>query len=118
MDRKQEPASSSQESREVRLGPVDKVPVGQGFCFVVGGEEIAVFRPRSGGLVAIQNRCPHRQGPLCDGIIDQRQVICPYHGHKFNLLTGEGSEPGERVQVFEAREENGEIILRRLSVER
>ena len=96
---------------EMNLGPVEKIPLGQGFCFVVGGEEIAVFRPRSGGLHAVQNRCPHRQGPLCEGVMDDRQVICPYHGHKFDIRTGAGSEAGEQVKVYRVREEDGEIRL-------
>ena len=95
----------------IKLGPLEKVPLGQGFCFVVGNEEVAVFRPRTGGLFAIQNRCPHRQGPLCEGVIGDKNVICPYHSHKFNLRTGEGSEPGEKVKVFKVQEKDGEILL-------
>lgn len=101
------------------LGPVEKIPVGQGFCFVIDHKiddkektEIAILRPRSGGLFAVSNRCPHRQGPLCEGVVDDRQVICPYHGHKFDIRTGEGSENGERVKVFQVREENGKVILK------
>jgi nitrite reductase (NADH) small subunit len=96
---------------QIKLGPVGKIPFGQGLCFKVEDREVAVFRTRSGQLSAIQNRCPHRQGPLCDGVIDETQVICPYHGHKFNLKTGEGSEEAERVTVYQVREENGELIL-------
>ncbi len=113
MDSKKDSASQGQgsEGREVRLGPVDKVPIGQGFCFYVAEAEIAVFRPRGGGLMAIQNRCPHRNGPLCEGVIDDRQVSCPYHGHKFDLRTGVGGEAGEQVKVYQVREEKGEITL-------
>lgn len=95
----------------IKLGPVEKIPLGQGFCFVVDEKEIAVFRPRGGGLCAVANRCPHRQGPLAEGVIDDRQVICPYHGHKFDLKTGRGSEAGEEVRVYAVREEDGGIIL-------
>lgn len=100
------------DKRHLSLGPVEKIPLGQGFCFVVDGEEIAVLRPRSGGLFAIQNRCPHRKGPLCEGVIDERRVICPYHGHKFDIHTGVGSEAGEQVVVYEVWEEKGEICLK------
>lgn len=95
----------------INLGPTGKIPFGQGFCFIVGEEEIAVFRPRSGDLYAIQNRCPHRNGPLSEGVTDSCHVICPYHGHKFDLRTGIGAEKGETVKTFEVQEENGEIIL-------
>ena len=99
-------------SMQVKLGPVSKIPLGQGLCFKVGNREVAVFRSRTGQLSAIYNRCPHRQGPLCDGVIDETQVICPYHGHKFNLKTGEGSEASEKVKTYPVHEENGEIFLK------
>lgn len=95
----------------VKLGSVEKIPLGQGFCFVVEGQEIAVFRPRDGGLCAVANRCPHRQGPLAEGVIDDRQVICPYHGHKFDMRTGSGSEAGESVRAYKAWEEDGKIVV-------
>jgi nitrite reductase (NADH) small subunit len=96
---------------EVSLGRVEKIPLGQGFCFVVDKEEIAIFRPRTGGIFAIANRCPHRQGPLCDGVLDPQRVVCPYHHHKFDIRTGEGSEMGEKVKIYKVREESGNIFL-------
>src|SRR6185295_11940892 len=73
-DRNSPPCWRSQKTmadtlKMVRVGPSDKVPPGQGLCFVVGGEEIAVFRQRDGQLFATQNRCPHKQGPLSEGIV-------------------------------------------------
>ena len=99
------------EREKITLGPAEKIPLGQGRCFNVKGKDVAVFRSRSGEFSAIGNKCPHREGPLCEGIIDQTFVICPYHGHKFNLHTGEGSEAGEEVEVFSVMEEGGEILL-------
>ncbi|MBI2340700.1 MAG: nitrite reductase (NAD(P)H) small subunit [Deltaproteobacteria bacterium] len=99
------------DKKTINLGFIEKIPLGQGFCFIVEKDEIAVFRPRSGGLYAIQNRCPHRRGPLAEGVCDAQTVICPYHGHKFCLQTGKGSEAGEEVRVFPAREEEGEILV-------
>lgn len=95
----------------VNLGSIDKIPIGQGRCFVVNDKEIAVFRPRSGGLYAIDNRCPHRQGSLAEGVCDQNLVICPYHGHKFNLHTGVGSEGNEKIKVYQVQEEKEEILV-------
>jgi nitrite reductase (NADH) small subunit len=103
--------ASSQVARTVNLGPIEKVPLGQGFCFVVGGEEIAVFRQRDGRLFATQNRCPHRQGPLSEGIIGDGKVICPLHAHKFDLCSGAGPQPGECLRTFTVRESGGEILL-------
>ena len=99
------------EKKQVNLGSIEKIPLGQGFCFIVDNTEIAVFRPRAGELSATQNRCPHRQGPLCEGVVDASHVVCPYHGHKFDIRTGAGSEPGEQVKAYPVREEKGEIVL-------
>lgn len=103
---------NSEKNNLVCLGPIEKIPLGQGHCFVVHGEEIAVFRPRSGGLYAIQNRCPHRQGPLCDGVVGDCYVICPYHARKFNLQTGRGGENEEGVKTYQIIEEAGQVFLK------
>ena len=97
--------------RTVNLGSVEKLPLGQGFCFVVAGEEIAVFRQRDGRLFATQNRCPHRQGPLAEGVIGAGKVICPLHAHVFDLCTGQGPKPEECVRTYPVRETNGNILL-------
>ena len=94
------------------LGSVSRIPVGQGRCYVIGPDEVAVFRQRDGRLFAIQNRCPHRQGPLSEGVIGGGHVICPLHAHRFNLTTGAGSEPDECVRVHRVKDLDGEILLR------
>ena len=95
----------------VNLGSVDAIPLGQGRCYVVGNQEIAVFRQRDGSLFATQNRCPHRQGPLAEGLVGARKVLCPLHGHQFDLETGKGREAEECVEAFAAREEGGNVVL-------
>jgi nitrite reductase (NADH) small subunit len=98
-------------SQVVNLGSIEEIALGQGRCHIVEGEEIAVFRQRDGRLFATQNRCPHRQGPLSEGICGAGKVICPLHAHKFDLVTGQGAEPGERIKVFCVTENNGDVIL-------
>ena len=95
----------------INLGSVEKIALGHARTYVVGTEEIAVFRQRDGRLFATQNRCPHKQGPLAEGIAGGGKVICPLHAHKFNLETGEGSEKGECVKTYPVSESGGEILL-------
>ena len=102
-------ADVATEIRWVRLGRLDRIPPGQGRAFVVDSREVAVFRQRDGKLFAVANRCPHRQGPLAEGVAGGGKVICPLHGHKFDLSSGAGSEPAECVQVFPLRVIEGEI---------
>jgi nitrite reductase (NADH) small subunit len=70
------------------LGPVTAIPLGEGRTFQVGSLTIAVFRLRTGELFATQAACPHRGGPLADGIVGAGKVICPLHAYKFELATG------------------------------
>ncbi|PWB79456.1 MAG: nitrite reductase (NAD(P)H) small subunit [Candidatus Methylomirabilota bacterium] len=93
----------------VPLGPVDTIPLGQGCTYVVDGCAIAVFRQRDGQLFATHNACPHRGGPLADGIIGNGQVICPLHSRQFDLTTGESADCA--VRTCPVRVEDDEIIL-------
>lgn len=95
----------------VNLGPLDQIPIGQSRCFVVHDQDIALVRPRTGGLFALENRCPHRRGPLSEGIVGGGQIVCPLHGHKFDLLTGKGSEAHECVRVFKVWEAQGQMMM-------
>jgi nitrite reductase (NADH) small subunit len=97
--------------KTINLGSVEKIAPGQGRCFTVNGQEIVVFRQRDGKLFATQNRCPHKQGPLSEGVMGGGKVICPLHSHKFDLTTGAGSEPGECVKVYPVSALDGEIQL-------
>lgn len=75
------------------VGPLDRIPVGEGRSFRIGCREIAVFRAREGDLYAVQADCPHRAGPLVDGLIGGGKVVCPLHGQTFDLATGEPARP-------------------------
>ena len=55
--------------------------------------EIAVFRCRDDSVFAVLNRCPHRQGPLSEGIVHGHQVTCPLHAWVIDLENGEAAAP-------------------------
>jgi nitrite reductase (NADH) small subunit len=99
-------------SCSINLGRIDAIPLGEGRCYVVGNQEIAVFRQRDGRLFASQNRCPHRQGPLSEGLVGSGRVICPLHAHQFNLESGAGGESAECLTTYPAEEINGNILLK------
>ena len=71
------------------LGPIDQIPLGEARVFRVEGRDIAVFRLRSGEVFATSAVCPHRGGPLADGLIGGHSLICPLHGFLFDLRSGE-----------------------------
>jgi nitrite reductase (NADH) small subunit len=74
---------------ETNLGCISRIPPGEGREFDVDGRQVAVFRTRNGEVFATQAACPHRQGPLADGLIGGSIVACPFHAWKFDLATGE-----------------------------
>jgi len=78
----------SHSGRQVNLGSLDRIPMGEGRTFVIDGLEIAVFRPRSGEVFATQASCPHADGPLADGFVGNGTVVCPFHAYRFDLATG------------------------------
>jgi nitrite reductase/ring-hydroxylating ferredoxin subunit len=53
----------------------------------VSGQKIAMFI-LGGKYYAIENACPHRGGPLAEGTVAGDEVICPWHGSRFNIKTG------------------------------
>lgn len=73
---------------EIAVGSIDEIPLGEGRTFAVDGEQIAIFRMRDGSLRALGAVCPHRGGPLADGLADERVVVCPLHGHTFDICSG------------------------------
>ena len=95
------------------LGPVEQIPLGEGRVFEVEGMPIAVFRTRRGEVFATQAACPHREGPLCDGIIGGRQVVCPLHAYKFDLATGNPvGNDCEALRTYAVSvSESGDILL-------
>lgn len=57
--------------------------------------QVAVFRTSTDEVFALMNRCPHRGGPLSEGIVSGRKVACPLHNWVIDLNTGEADAPDE-----------------------
>lgn len=72
------------------LGSLSQIPPGEGRNFQVADHKIAVFHTRGGAIYATQAMCPHKHGPLADGLLDESTIICPLHDRIFSLATGTG----------------------------
>ena len=70
------------------LGHLERIPVGEGRAFRILGVTIAVFRCRDGSVFATQGACPHKGGPLADGLVGQRTLVCPLHACGFDIVSG------------------------------
>ena len=97
----------------VRIGYCRDIPLREGRAVKVGNREIAVFN-LGDRFLAVDNRCPHKGGPLADGIVSGTTVVCPLHSWKMSLETGKGvNGPGASscVETFRTRVEDGIVLL-------
>jgi nitrite reductase (NADH) small subunit len=91
---------------------VENIPSREGRAVTVRGTEIAIFHLENRYLT-IENKCPHKGGPLCDGIVSGTTVVCPLHGRRVDLESGmavRASEPA-CVATFPTRVEDGVIFV-------
>jgi nitrite reductase (NADH) small subunit len=98
---------------EVTLGPLASVPPGEGRTFDLGTCKIAVFHTRQGEVYAAQAECPHKKGPLADGLLGGNTLVCPLHSWKFDLSTGASSDSGQcSLKTYPARlSRAGQIVV-------
>ncbi len=82
-------ASRPDASQTYDLGSVEQIPIGEGRLLRAGHIPVAVFRDRRDRIFATQALCPHKGGPLVDGIIGGGQLQCPLHTYRFELASGE-----------------------------
>ena len=90
-----------------RLCSLEEIPLRGSRRVKLGGDEIAVFRTASNAVYAIRNRCPHKGGPLSEGIVHDTGVTCPLHSMVIDLETGKarGADKGcVRTYPVEIRE--------------
>ncbi|MET0362117.1 MAG: nitrite reductase small subunit NirD [Sphingobium sp.] len=100
------------------IGPVDQITPGNARTLpVLGGEEIAIFRQANGDFHALVNSCPHKKGPLSQGIVHDGVVTCPLHNWHISLKTGQAlGEDAGCVPVIPLKVDAGRIFLLREAV--
>ena len=94
---------------------IDEIPVlgARRVARSVGGE-VAVFRAADDTVFALLDRCPHKGGPLSQGIVFGHSVACPLHNWTIGLADGRAREPDEGCAVtFSVRCERGTVYLDR-----
>jgi nitrite reductase (NADH) small subunit len=82
----------------IKITQIGNIPLREGRAVKVGRREIAIFHLPERYL-AIDNMCPHNQGPLCDGIVKGTTVVCPLHGWNVCLESGRVVKPDLPVGV-------------------
>jgi nitrite reductase (NADH) small subunit len=99
------------------IGWLHEIPVrGARTVPVAGGEEIAVFRTADNRVFALVNRCPHKRGPLSQGIVHGHSVACPLHNWSIALATGQAQGPDKGcTPTVPAKIASGRVLICRAS---
>lgn len=92
---------------------VEDIPVlGARVVKTRGHGDIAIFRTADDEVFAMHDKCPHKGGPLSQGIVHGRTVTCPLHSWKLQLENGEALAPDVGCsKPFSVRVEDGQVLL-------
>ena len=96
----------------IEIGTIAAIPRQGARCVSTPAGKIAVFRTHEDRIYAIENRCPHKNGPLAEGIVHGNSVTCPLHNWVFDLATGQaqGADEGQ-VRTYPIDVVDGRIFI-------
>ena len=96
----------------VEVGSLDDIPSRGARCVNTHAGKLAVFRTAGGQVFAIEDHCPHKGGPLSQGIVHGAAVTCPLHNWVISLESGKalGADEGT-VRTVPARGEGGRLFI-------
>ncbi len=111
-------ADRSSQSGWIDIGSIDDIPVRGARVVKSAGGCIAVFRTADNEAFAIDDRCPHKGGPLSQGIVHDRKVTCPLHNWVISLETGsaQGADSGQ-ARNYPIKVENGRLLIDRSAMD-
>ena len=96
----------------IEIGRIEDIPPQGARVIRTAQGDIAVFRTATDEIFALRDRCPHKGGPLSQGIVHGTRVACPLHDWKIHLDTGLAVAPDEGCAArFPVRVEGGTIFL-------
>ena len=97
----------------IEITQLDEIPVLGSRVVKTDSMDIAIFRTSDDRVFAVKDACPHKQGPLSQGIVHGTSVTCPLHNWKIDLASGEalGADEG-CTNVYDTKVENSMVYLR------
>lgn len=104
----------NQDQKWVRIATCESIPLREGRSVEVAGRSVAIFN-LGDRFLAVDNRCPHKGGPLAEGIVSGTTVVCPLHAWKVDVETGAVKNAQSAVpciETFPARVEAGVILVK------
>ena len=90
---------------------IDDIPVRGARKLKTAQGCIAVFRTAENEVFATSNTCPHKGGPLADGIVHGQSVTCPLHNWVFDLETGQARGEDAAIATYPLRVEEGRVWI-------
>ncbi len=103
---------SSQEPTWVDVCEVTDIPWRGSRVLKTEAGCVALFRTTDDAVYAAEDRCPHKNGPISQGIVHGTSVTCPLHNMVFDLVSGDALGPDQgRINTLQARVESGRVLL-------
>ncbi|WP_310619837.1 nitrite reductase small subunit NirD [Flexibacterium corallicola] len=102
---------NAQSTHWIEVGVRDDIPLRGSRVVYLNGEKIALFKTMEGNIYALEDSCPHKGGPLSEGMVHDGCVTCPLHNWVISLENGEaqGADEGT-VKRYPVRLE-GDILF-------
>ena len=97
-------------SEWIEVGSVDDVPLRGSRVIATEQGDIAVFKAADGRIFALWDKCPHKGGPLSQGIVHGTSVTCPLHNWVVGLETGDVKGPDQGCARKVAVQLDGSVI--------
>lgn len=96
----------------VKVAGVDEIPVGKMMAVEAGHKRIVLCRHED-GFYAVADECSHDYAPISTGRMRDHEIVCPRHGARFDIRTGDVKAPPAVVGVerYETKVENGNVYV-------
>ena len=95
----------------IDIGHIDDIPLRGARVVKTPVGCVALFRTAEAEVFAASNTCPHKGGPLSDGIVHGQSVTCPLHNWVFDLNTGAAQGEDARIVTYPVRLNGVRILL-------
>ena len=97
----------------ITVGPLDAIPRLGARVVATASGDVAIFRTLNDELFALLDHCPHKGGPLSQGMVFGKQVACPLHNWSIDLQTGEAVAPDNGcTHRYAVRVDNGLVQIK------
>lgn len=97
----------------VRICAKDELPPAGEACEMSACGKMLCVANDGGEISILDNVCPHREGPLGQGMIENGKLLCPWHAWAFDLKTGAVEHiPSQKVEIYEVAIEGDDVLVK------